>query len=315
MSFLTRNAVILAKKETTYGTDATPAGANAILVRNLSVTPQQAEFADRDVIRPFYGASESLPTGISAQIEFEVELQASGTLGVAPGWGPLLRACAFAETITAGASVAYSPVSSGFESLSLVYSLGSETSTRLLHKLLGARGTVQFVINSKAIPVMKYRFQGLYSAVVDDTTTLTPDFSAFQTPLTSNAKNTPTFALHGVSSPMAEFSLDVANTLAYRALIGEESIKLTDRKSTGSITFDATSVATKNWWDIARYATLGTLDLVHGLTAGKIIELSSSRVQLKDPQYKDDNGIAQLTMGTVFVPSSAGNDELLITCR
>lgn len=315
MAYLIRNAIILAKKELTYGSDAAPLGANAIAVRNLSVTPQQAEFASRDLIRPYYGASEQLPTSISAQIEFEVELQASGSAGVAPGWGPCLRACGFAETITTSTSVVYAPVSSGFESLSLVYSLGSESGSRLLHKVLGARGTVSFQINAKGIPVMKYRFLGLYSAVQDSAAALTPDFSAFQTPSPANSVNTPTFELHGVTSPMSEFSLDVANTLVYRALIGGESVKLTDRKPAGSTTFEVTSVATKDWWNIARNATLGSLSLIHGTIEGKIIELASDRVQLSNPQYKDDNGVAMLQMATAFIPGSVGNDELTITCR
>lgn len=315
MSFLTRNAVILAKEETTYGTDAAPVGANAIAVRNLSVTPQQAEFASRDLIRPYYGASESLPTAISVQAEFEVELQGSGAAGTAPGYGPCLRACGFSETITAATSVVYAPVSSAFESLTLIYSLGSETTTRLLHKITGARGTVSFQINAKGIPVMKFRFLGLYSAVVDSAAALAPDFSLFQTPSPANTVNTPTFSLHGVTSPLSEFSLDIANTLVYRALIGSESVKLTDRKPAGSATFEVTSVATKDWWSIAKEATLGALSLIHGTAAGKIVELASARVQLSNPQYKDENGVAMLQMATNFIPSSAGNDELTITVR
>lgn len=315
MSFLTRNAVILAKKELTYATDAVPVGANAIAVRNLSITPQQAEFASRDLIRPYYGASESLPTAISVQVEFEVELQGSGAAGTAPGWAPCLRACGFSETIVEATSVTYAPVSSAFESLSLIYSVGSETTTRLQHKVTGARGTVSFQLNAKGIPVMKYRFQGLYSAVVDSAAALVPDFSLFQTPSPANTVNTPTFTLHGVTSPMSEFSLDIANTLVYRALIGGESVKLTDRKPGGSVTFEATSVATKNWWEIAKNATLGALSLIHGSTAGKIVEISSARVQLNNPQYKDESGVAMLSMGMAFIPSSAGNDEVSIIVR
>jgi len=315
MSFLVRNAVILAKKETTYATDAVPLGANAILARTLQITPQQAEFASRDLIRPYYGASEQLPTAISVQVEMEVELQGSGTAGTPPGWGALLRACAFSETITAATSVAYAPVSTGFESVTLVYSLGSETTTRLLHKIVGARGTVSFQLNAKGIPVMKYRFQGLYSAVVDSAAALVPDFSAFQTPSPANTVNTPTFVLHGVTPPMSEFSLDIANTLVYRALIGGEGIKLTDRKPSGNITFEATSVATKDWWNIAKNATLGALSLIHGTVPGKIVEFASGRVQLTNPQYKDESGVAMLTMGAQYIPSSAGNDELLLTVR
>jgi hypothetical protein len=39
MPLLTRKRLIVAKIESTYGTDPTPTGANAILVRNLEITP------------------------------------------------------------------------------------------------------------------------------------------------------------------------------------------------------------------------------------------------------------------------------------
>ena len=61
MPQLTRRRTILAKIETTYGTDPTPTGvANAILVRNLNITPQNSEIVSRDLIRPYLGNSEQL---------------------------------------------------------------------------------------------------------------------------------------------------------------------------------------------------------------------------------------------------------------
>ena len=61
MPLLTRRRTILAKLENTYGVDATPTGsANAILIRNLNVTPLNAEVASRDLVRPYLGNSEQL---------------------------------------------------------------------------------------------------------------------------------------------------------------------------------------------------------------------------------------------------------------
>ena len=107
MPLLQRKRVILAKIETTYGVDPTPTGAaNAILVRNLNVTPQEADFTDRDLVRPFLGRSEQLPAAIRAMLDFEVEVAGAGTAGVAPGYGPLLRGCGFAESVLAAAEEA-----------------------------------------------------------------------------------------------------------------------------------------------------------------------------------------------------------------
>ena len=65
MPLLSRKRVILAKTEVTYGTDPTPTGAaNAILVRNLSITPQNSEIVSRDLVRPYLGASEQIEAGV-----------------------------------------------------------------------------------------------------------------------------------------------------------------------------------------------------------------------------------------------------------
>jgi hypothetical protein len=104
MPLLARKRVLLARIETTYGTDPNPTGAaDAILVRNMSVTPQEADLVDRDLVRPYIGRSEQLPAGIRAMVDFEVEIAGVATAGQAPGWGSLMRACAFSQTLTATA--------------------------------------------------------------------------------------------------------------------------------------------------------------------------------------------------------------------
>ena len=104
MPLLTRRRLLASKIETTYGVDPVPTGAaNAILLSDLEVTPQDADFADRGLIRPYLGRSEQLPAGIRAMVKAGVELQGSGTAGTAPGWGPLLRGCGFSETLSAAA--------------------------------------------------------------------------------------------------------------------------------------------------------------------------------------------------------------------
>lgn len=104
MALLNRKRTILAKIEGTYGTDPTPTGsANAILVRNLNITPMETDQASRDLIRAYLGNYENLPAAIHAMVEFEVEIAGKGTAGQAPNYGPLLRACGFAETLVASA--------------------------------------------------------------------------------------------------------------------------------------------------------------------------------------------------------------------
>lgn len=101
MSQLIRKRVLLAKIESSYGVDPTPDGtSNAILVRNLSPTPIDSEQVSRDLIRPYLGNSDTLLAQVGNAIEFEVELAGSGAAGLAPAYGPLLKACGFTETVS-----------------------------------------------------------------------------------------------------------------------------------------------------------------------------------------------------------------------
>lgn len=104
MSLLQRKRTILAKIETTYGTDPTPTGAsNAILIKNLTVTPQETTLVSRDLVRPYLGNFSQLPAAIFGKLAFEIELAGSGTAATSPAYGPLLRACGLSETTLASA--------------------------------------------------------------------------------------------------------------------------------------------------------------------------------------------------------------------
>ena len=54
-----RKMVILAKIETTRGVDATPTGANAMVVSNVTITPLEGDEAEHDYVRPHFGNSGS----------------------------------------------------------------------------------------------------------------------------------------------------------------------------------------------------------------------------------------------------------------
>jgi hypothetical protein len=100
MSKVSRKKVVAAKIESVYGTDPVPTGSEAMLVKNLSITPIEPELVSRDLLRPYFGNSENLLAQKYSKIDFEVEYQASGTVGLAPAYDALLRACAFTKSTT-----------------------------------------------------------------------------------------------------------------------------------------------------------------------------------------------------------------------
>jgi hypothetical protein len=112
MSLLTRRKTILAKVESVYGTDPTPDGtANAMLVKNLEVQPLNAEVLQRDLIRDYLGNSDTLIASRFSTATFEVELAGAGAAGAAPAYGPLLKACGFAQSLNTQAITSIDRVS------------------------------------------------------------------------------------------------------------------------------------------------------------------------------------------------------------
>lgn len=102
---LFRKKVITAKIEVSYGVDSVPTGAlNAILTRDLSIRTFQGNTEEIRYDRAYLGLGKQLYTGLYSMLEFTVDAQGSGTAGTPPAWGPLMRACACAETAKASAT-------------------------------------------------------------------------------------------------------------------------------------------------------------------------------------------------------------------
>ena len=103
MALFSRSRLIQTKIESSYGTDSSPAGTDAVLVRNLDVSPIEAETVSRDLIRSYMGNSDQLLANTRVAINFEAEFAGSGTAGTASRLDSLLRACGFTATTTGSA--------------------------------------------------------------------------------------------------------------------------------------------------------------------------------------------------------------------
>lgn len=309
MALKFRKKILLAKIESSYGTDAVPTGAaNAIQTKNLTISPLEGATVSRDLDRSTLGNDLSIHIGTHVMIEFDVEYAGSGTNTTPPAYGPLKRMCAQSETVGVS-DVQYAPVSTGEESGSLYMHLDGQK-----HALLGARGTESLKVSTQGIPMLHYKMTGLWvdpAAVADPT----PDFTAFQTPLAVTNSNTPTFSLHGYSGNLLEFNFDQASEVKYRNVVGEESVQIVDRAPVGSIVIEAPPLGTKNFFTIARANTLGALQIIHGVGGGNICQFDGASVQVLRPTYGESDGIRTLNMQLAFIPSSSGDDDYLYTTK
>lgn len=309
MALFERKSVITGKIETVYGTDPVPAAAtDAVLVENLSIVPLKQDLVERNSIQPYFGNRQQIESKAAVEITFDVEIAGSGTPGTAPGYAPLLRMCAAAETLVAVTSAAYNPISEAIESGTLYFYADG-----VLHKALGCRGSVSAKITAGQIPIYSFSFTGLYSPVTD-ASLVSPTLSAFQTPLVANSTNTPTLSIHGFTTAVLnEFTLDLGNQVVHRNLIGSESVVITDRNVTGKVVIEAVTVGTKDFFAAAKASTLAVFTIIHGTAAGNIMTVSGPKVQLSNPSYSDQDGIRMLNLDMIFTPTTAGNDEIVIT--
>jgi hypothetical protein len=305
MALLLRKRLILIETESTYGTDPTPDGADAVLVRDLNITPQQSDTVSRDLIRPYLGASEILLANTRVECTFSVELAGSGTAGTAPQYGKALQACGLSETVVAATSVTYAPVSSNFDSVTIHYNIDG-----VRHKVTGARGNFTLNANVGEIPTIDFTFTGIYNAP-DDSALPTATYANQATPLIFKNGNTDTFSLLSYSGCLQSVSMDLGNSIVYRELIGcDKEVLITDRSANGTVVVEAPTIAQKDYFAAALTdGTLGNLTFQHGTAAGNIVDFSSTRVDIGDVSYSDQDGIAMLNMPYTAIPSTAGNDE------
>ena len=308
MAQLTRKRVILIEAESSYGTDPTPSATDVVLVRDLSITPQSSDVINRDVVRPYLGASQQLLANTRVECTFSVELAGSGTAGTAPRYGSALKACGFSETVSSGTSVTYAPISSSFSSVTIHYNVDG-----VRHIVTGCRGT--FVINAAVgeIPSIDFTFTGIYNAPTD-TALPSVTYGNQATPLIFKNGNTTGFQLLSYSGALMNLTMDVSNSLVYRELVGgTKEVLITDRAANGSVTIEAPTLAQKDYFTAALTdSSLGNLTFLHGTTAGNKVQLTSTKVDIGDVAYGEADGVTMLEIPYTLVPSAANNEVSLI---
>ena len=310
MALLARKKLILAATETTYGVDVSPSGAlNAIQTSDLSITPLAGPTVNRNLDRAAFGNDLQIQVGTFVQLAFMVEWAGAGTAGDAPAWGPVLTACGFDEALNVGVDAQYTPNSEDIDSLTIYFHHDGQK-----HAIVGARGTVSINHSPGTIPKFAFSYTGLY-VTPESTADPVVDLAGFVVPLPVNNQNTTKFDLHGAAQTMVECSIDVAGEVVYRNVVGNESVEFIDRAPAGQIAIEAPAISVKDWFESARISETGPLSMSHGLIEGNIVDFDAPLVQLISPSYGESDGIATIQAALSLIPTSAGNDEMVITVK
>lgn len=309
MPLLTNRCLILAKKETTYGTDPTPTKtADALVAYDIEITPE-IDMVERRDMGPTLGREKMLSGRQRATCKFMTELRGSGTAGTAPmGMGALLQACGFGETIVGGVSVTYAPISASLPGVTIwIYRDG------LRHVLNGCVGNFEIVAEAGEVPKIKWEFQGLYATPTDVSliTDATPN-----TTVPKVCKNL-TVTFDSYAAVVAALSIKSGNTIAERgdltAATGIAGFAIVDRNMEGTFKPETTLIATKNWYTKWEANTAQVLSALFSNGAGNICTITANQCITTGKKYDDRDGILGDELAFQLAKSATtGNDDISI---
>ena len=316
MARLIKKTVVLAKVETTVGTDAVPTGAlNAIQVMNLSITPIDAKMVSLNTITPWFGGAIDLVATSAVKCSFDVLLAGAGLAATGPAWGQLLLGCAMAETtgLLTPNRVEYAPITDALKTLTIYW-----YDDGILHKMLGAMGNVKLSAKSGEAPKLTFEFigvDGIPTAAANATATLT----AWKQPPTVTKANVTDVLLGctyaagvltgGTSYNSSGLTLDWGNATAFAPLLTLEQVVLTDRNLKGTVELDLTAAQEVTQIASVKSNTSQSMGFVIGSTSGNKIMVFAPAVQLLNPKKVDFNGM-RLIGFDIHLNPSVGNDEI-----
>lgn len=304
MSRLARRIALQAHVEATYGAGLTGSQtwSNALQIPPLERPRHRIERMNEpaNYYTPFLGAADELPGPRVQEIQFTVDLAASGTAGTAPPIGPLLRACQFAETVTAGARVEYTPVSEPGESLTIRYWEDGHA-----YIARGCRGTVSLDITAFKRPTATFTFRG-FDTAGGEAAALTPanPYAAWRDPILPMSGNSGDILLGctyaggslsgGTAYPSKGLKLDMGNQLTYDAILSAEKVVVTERSPRLDTVLELTAAQEVVWRTDMNDSVETTLGWRVGTTAGNRIVIFARRAQRQEAQGMDDNGFRRV---------------------
>lgn len=305
---LMKKQVILAKIEVTYNVDPTPTvSANEIFVDSIEESNEGLRILERNGPKNTLGPLAPVYGGTLKGITLTIRAKGSGTAGTAPEFGPLLRACGLGETIVASTSVAYAPVSTGFESVTIYRYYDGK-----LHKYTGCVGNVSMNQDTGDFHVFTFNMIGHFVSETD-VGLVTPSYDS-TVPIVAIAG---TFTFDSYAAIIGNLAFDLGNSIAqavdYAGSDGYGQIRITDRAVTGSFDPEDVLVATYDFWSEFTGATTAAMTTAAlGPAAGNQMALSLPAIKLTNLSGGDRDGILTRTAEFAAV-ESAGDDQVTIT--
>lgn len=312
-SNLARKVVVFTRSDTTPGTPETtfnPALHTMLLFNENNPVQPDTRIVELNPTRASFTKNKQLVGRTLHMFKPTTVLMGSGTLGVAPFFGPLLKSCALNEVIgvAAGSSyVAYVPISTGIvSSTSWVYRHD------IMHRVGSALGSATIDGKAGEGNMIAFDLAGLYSV-----TPVAPQPSGIVYPIDRKVQiENAAFQIAGLGAGAAiiqtvKFDLGVVRVERpdYSSSKGLKGLAITDRKPTINLQIEAESdLANHDWWDDIQAANDIDMQWQHGGTPGNILLTTVRDSQMTKGNY-GENPAGLVTITGDFMCQNAVDDQ------
>lgn len=308
----TRRELVLVKIQPTVNVDAAPDGSDAVSVVSVNFNPAEgAELNERRLVDGSMGRNQHVLGGSLVSFALEIELKGSGAAGVAPEYGPLLRAAGLSETIVADTSVTYEPSTasdaSPHEFVTIWYYQDG-----VLRKAINCVTSLSLSAEARKAGILTINVMGHPGAADSDAAIVSPTLDATMPPTFRNAS----LELDSYAAVVGSFTMDLQNEMPQRPDVnnaeGFAPLAIIDRNVVGTLNPELVSIAAKDWIAKWRASTAMALSIGPvGATAGNRWAVTGPKVQVVTPAFENADGIRRQTLDLAFAKDT-GDDEFAL---
>ena len=290
MPFSSLRSLVHAAPEVTYGTAPAFAAAQTFVAEDFKVMPMEGETQERNPHQVMLSRQRKKIGPRYCKVEFKVALVRRLGADTPAPYRAALLAAGFAETVVAATSVTYSPVSTGFGSMALLYNKDGQVRT-----VRGIRGGVGLEFTKTGVPYLKFEGFGLYQGRTSAAFTAT-DYVPWGEPDLVNQANTQ-FTLGGFALALEKLDVGVNNIFGYVNRPNQEGIvPQKPRDYSGNVTILDETRAFFNPEALMIAETPVIIDLQHGTGAGGRARLLANTAFIETVSEGDVSGEASLDM-------------------
>jgi hypothetical protein len=310
MSKITKIAQLAGAIESVSGTAQTLTDANAIILAYDPIMDADIGQFKRSPVVKHMSRFGSEPGARRMSLAFKAELMGpiAGARGTTLAITPFLRMCGFSETLSAGNSNIYAPLSSSFVTGSIAAYIDGFRKT-----MLGCAGNVKFQFKVGEPVMCDFAIQGKYSEH-SDTALLTPTYPA-QVPFLFMGA---TVTIDGDSLVLENMEIDMGNEIVISPRpqdpSGIDYAKITGRNPTMTIDPEFITKADHDFYSKVMSRSTMAVVISMGDANGNCISFSLPAVRYTGLKDGDRSGLKIINATLEICKNSdAGNDELVIT--